>query len=399
MAEAVDTFLDELQASISAGTFIKMTLGNYKGPDKRLQKVLARPIETKKGLRLYVLYRYDTRDTAKNFDQREARGIVAGLIADGFASGHLFTSAADLQLEIGRKGKARLNRAKPTSKTLPRRTHDREKNRRIDQQAFYLQALGITGETGTVREKQQDKWRQINKYVEILDSLVARSRLKAAEGLRIVDMGSGKGYLTFAAYDYFNNARGIKTTVTGVETRPDLVAIGNEIADASGFDGLNFIEGTIGSYELGPVDILVALHACNTATDDALYKAIRAGAEIIVAVPCCHHELRPQIKPPDMLRDVLKHPVMLERVAETMTDGIRSLLLEREGYSTKLFEFVAVEHTPKNNMLVGTKLPGPHAPQRFDSEINEIKDYYGIRHQHLAELLDREGSGDPDASL
>ena len=387
VTEATEKFLDHLAESLKNGTFVKMTLGNYKGADEHLQRVNARLIETKKGARFFVLYRYDTRDTAKNFDLDEAREVVAPLLGDEFRSAHLFTTANDLQLEIGRKGKSRLNLAKPTTKDKPPLSHDRQKSRHIDPQAFYLNALGITTENGLVREKQQDKWRQINKFVEILDSLVNKSQLRDRKELKLVDMGSGKGYLTFAAYDYFNNIRGIKASITGVEARRDLATISNDIADASGFTGLRFVEGTISSYQVDSVDILIALHACNTATDDALFKGVKAKAELLIVVPCCHHELRSQMKAPQMLKDVLKHGVMLERVAETMTDGMRSLLLERSGYSTKLFEFVSIEHTPKNNMLVGTRLQKPSDPAVFDQELREIKDFYGISHQHLETLI------------
>lgn len=388
MSESIDKFLDELDASLKDGSFVKMTLGNYKGADKHLQKLSARLIETRKGSRLFVLYRYDTRDTAKNFSLGDARELIAPLLSGEFYSGHLFTTRNDLQLEIGKRGRGRLNKSKPTVKARPSSTHDRAKVRHIDRHAFYLQALGITSEDGQVRDKQQDKWRQINRFVETLDSLVKTSRLSDRGELRILDMGSGKGYLTFAAYDYFNNIRGIRTIVTGVESRPDLVTLCNDIASASGFDGLRFEEGTIESCDPEGVDILIALHACNTATDEAIYKGIRAKAELIIAVPCCHHELRPQIKPPTMLKDVLKHGVMLERVAETLTDGLRSLLLEKSGYATRLFEFVAIEHTPKNNMLVGTRLDEPGDLERFAREIDEIKQFYGIEHHRLDALLE-----------
>jgi hypothetical protein len=199
-------------------------------------------------------------------------------------------------------------------------------------------------------------------------------------------MGSGKGYLTFATYDYLTNIRGIDAEVTGVENRPDLIATCTDVAAASGFEKLRFVEGTIGSFETGDVDILIALHACNTATDDAIFKGITQKADLIIAVPCCHHELRPQITPPPMMKDVLKHAVLLERLAETLTDGLRSLLLEREGYSTKLFEFVATEHTPKNNMLVATR--GVRSPSSgIQQELDGIKAFYGIEHHHLEAKL------------
>ncbi|MGB5015574.1 MAG: methyltransferase, partial [Pyrinomonadaceae bacterium] len=186
---------------------------------------------------------------------------------------------------------------------------------------------------------------------------------------------------------YFKNIRKVDVQIIGVDTKRELVDLCNGIAAASQFDGLNFVVGTIGEFDVGSVDILIALHACNTATDDAIYKGITANADLIVMAPCCHQEIRPQIKPPAMLRDVLKHGVMLERTAETITDGLRSLLLERSGYATKLFEFVSTEHTPKNNMLVGTRLKKPLDPKQFEDEIEAIKDHFGIREHHLEKIL------------
>jgi hypothetical protein len=387
MIENIDKFVDALRASLARETFIKLTLGNYKGADEHLQKIQVRLIRTKKGIRLYFLYRSDTRDTAKNYDFKEGTAIIGNLLGSDFFSAHMFTTDNDFQLDIGKKG-SRLNIAKPTFKSRPSLAHDREKRRPVDEDAFYLKALGITNDQGKVRDRAQDKWRQINKFVETLEDLIDKSPLAEAKTLRIVDTGSGKGYLTFATYDYFRNVRGIDVNITGVDLKRELIEKCNEVAEASDFNGLKFVRGGIADYDLGPTDILIALHACNTATDDAIYKGIRANASIIIAAPCCHQELRPQIKAPDMLRDILKHGAMLERTAEFVTDALRSLLLERSGYSTKLFEFVPVEHTPKNLMLVGTRNPALNRAGEIDREIAEIKEFYSIQEQHLEKLLE-----------
>ncbi|MEJ7624556.1 MAG: SAM-dependent methyltransferase [Pyrinomonadaceae bacterium] len=380
-------FLDEFKGSLDRETFVKLTLGNYKGADEHLQKINVRLVKTRKGVRLFFLYRRDTRETANNYDREAGLQILADAIETGFSTAHLFTTENDFQLEISKKGKSRLNIANPTFKTRPPLDHNREKKSQIDPQSFYLKALGITDDSGRVRDREQNKWKQINKFVEVLAGLVDKSSLSDRGSLRIVDMGSGKGYLTFAAYDYFKNHRGVDIHIVGVDTKTELVELCNSVAAASGFDALEFVVGTIDDYEVGDVDILIALHACNTATDDAIYKGITAGAELIVAAPCCHQELRPQIRPPTMLRNVLKHGVMLERMAETLTDGLRSLLLEQSGYATKLFEFVSIEHTGKNIMLVGTRRTSPLDASHFDQQINEIKSAFAIRHQRLDSLL------------
>ncbi|CAN5310183.1 SAM-dependent methyltransferase [soil metagenome] len=387
MTENIEKFISEFAKSLHEENFVKMTLGNYRGNDAHLQKLLIRLVETKKGKRLFFLYRYDTRDTAKNFDFNEGLKIIREVLGKDFFSGHLFTTENDFQLDIGKKGKSRLNAGKPTFKATPTLDHDREKQIQVNPNSFYLKALGITTDRGEIRAKQQDKWKQINKFVEILGSLFDKSELKDRKKLKIVDMGSGKGYLTFATYDYFKNTRGIDVEVIGVDTKEQLVGLGNDIAKASEFSGLQFIHGYIGDYDLENVDVLIALHACNTATDDAIFSGIKSNADLIVAAPCCHQEIRPQIVAPEMFKNILKHGVMLEREAESITDGLRALLLEKSGYSTKLFEFVSTEHTPKNNMIVGTKQKKSANTEKLNDQIQAIKNFYGIKEQKLENLI------------
>jgi len=389
----IENFIEKFSESLSKETFVKLVLGNYKGQDAHLQKIIIRLIETKKGLRLFFLYRYDTRDTAKNYDFKEGITLVKQFLGTDFFSGHLFTTENDFQLDIGKKGKSRLNVGKPTFKTKPSLSHNKEKRFLINPNAFYLKALGITTDKGTIRDKQHDKWKQINKFVEILASVYEQMKenllVSGDDVLHIVDMGSGKGYLTFGTYDYFRNIRQIKSKVTGVDAKVRLVEFCNSVARASEFEDLTFVHGFINDYEINKVDILIALHACNTATDDAIFKGIKAAAKAIVVAPCCHQEIRPQIKPPNILKNILKHGVILERTAETITDGLRALLLERSGYSTKIFEFVSAEHTPKNNMIVAIKKRGKTENiNQIQEQIEGIKDFYGIKSQHLEKLLE-----------
>lgn len=385
--ENIEKFIDEFTKSLHAETFVKMTLGNYKGTDEHLQKLLVRLINTKQGIRLFFLYRYNTRDTVKNYGFKKGVKILRNILGIEFFAGHLFTTENNFQLDIGKRGRSRLNVAKPTFKIKPNLEHDREKERFVNQDSFYLKALGITTDEGKIREKQQDKWKQINKFVETLSKFFDKSLLKDKQKIKITDMGSGKGYLTFATYDFFKNERGIDVEVTGVDTKLNLIGLCNDIAESCEFTNLKFVEGFIDDYELPETDILIALHACNTATDDAIFKGIKAEADLIVVSPCCHQEIRPQIKPPAMFKDVLKHGIMLEREAESITDGLRALLLEKSGYATKLFEFIPTEHTPKNNMIVGTKQKNIGKTEIFNEQINSIKEFYGIKSQKLESLL------------
>ncbi|MCA1590202.1 MAG: SAM-dependent methyltransferase [Acidobacteria bacterium] len=353
MADSREQFLKEFQKSLKEETFVKCTLGNYKGSDTQLQRILIRPVIIRSRPLLSFTYRYKTRDVIKNFSLDETVGLVARVLGSDFFAANLVALDTDFQLEISKKGKSRLHRSASSRSAVGSQVHDRVKRAMIDRASRYLYLLGITTTDGKVKDKQHGKWRQINKFVEIVGSHVEKSRLKDKDHLSIVDMGSGKGYLTFAVFDFFKNQMKRNVTVTGIEARPDLVELCNRVAIECGFENLRFEHGTIADFHSPSTDILIALHACDTATDDALYKGIIANASMIIAAPCCHKEIRKQIKSPTALAGVLKHGTMLERTAEIVTDGMRSLLLEKNGYRTHLFDFVPTQHTPKNNMPAG----------------------------------------------
>ena len=208
--------------------------------------------------------------------------------------------------------------------------------------------------------------------------------------LRVLDFGSGKGYLTFAMHDHLSRTRAAPVQVVGVELREDMVALCNGVVQRLGLQGLGFEQGDVQQRAPQPVDIMVALHACDTATDHAMHMGVRSGAAVILCSPCCHKQLRPQMRSPGRLLPMLQHGIHLGQQAEMLTDSLRAMLLEAHGYSAQVFEFVALEHTSKNKMVLAVKRAGPDAPGRADgvrAQIGEIKDFYGIREQCLETLL------------
>jgi SAM-dependent methyltransferase len=218
-----------------------------------------------------------------------------------------------------------------------------------------------------------DKQRQVHRYVEILSHLTADCAIST-----LADMGCGKGHLTFGAWHLLRRVQGRPARVIGVEARPALVAAANKLARAIGADGLEFVAGTIDSVALPALDALVALHACDTATDDAIRRGIALGAKLIIVAPCCHKEVRPQLIVPPALAPVLAHGTMAERMAEWVTDGARALHLEWAGYQTKVFEFVASEHTPKNLMIAGIRRGKPFTNPAAKQRLQEFRRFYGL---------------------
>src|SRR5215207_7427552 len=262
MADAnTEEFFAALGESLGGGSFVKLTLAKYRGEDAGLKNVYVRPVTLKKGERLSFLYRYATRDEVKNFTVEEATLALRGMLGPEFLSGHLFTSGGDFRLEFSRKGETRLARHAPTfAEAAPTHEgHERKKRRAIEVAgSVYLRELGVTNERGEVRPAMGDKFRQINRFVEILAGLYDSSPLRGREELSVVDVGSGEGYLTFALYDYLNNVRGVRAAVTGVEARGELVELCNEVARRAGFERLTFRTGYVQELEIPGADFLIA---------------------------------------------------------------------------------------------------------------------------------------------
>jgi SAM-dependent methyltransferase len=385
-----EQFISSLSESISNNSFFKLSLGNYKGSEEGLKNIYVKRILIKREEKLNFTYRYKTRDITKNFTIDEGTKLIQQSLDNGFNIATLFTNKFDLILETLNNQKVAIRKTNPSNEnTEISLEHDHAKKRLIESQGKgYLHELKITDAEGNVYKNAQDKYKQINHYVDILSSLIKEipnDKLK-----KVVDMGSGKGYLTFALYDYLTNVLQLNSSVVGVEFRPDMVALCNNIAQKTGFGDLKFVEGTIEDYDSKYTNILIALHACDTATDDAIYKGITAQADLIVVAPCCHKQIRREMekdKASNELDFLTKYGIFLERQAEMVTDGVRAMILEYFGYKTKVFQFISDAHTPKNVLVVGIK--GKINPKKQTEILNKLKvtkEYFGIEYHHLERL-------------
>lgn len=400
MATAKDKLLHLLGEALRDGSFVKLTLGAHRGGDRSLKQVLVRQTQLRQGPRLSFVWRHATRDVTKNFPVEEAIALLSDLVGREFRSAHLFTTRLTAQLEFNEGGTARLVKSKPVHSAAPSASHDQPRRRLVEPHSPWLQALGLTTPDGKVAKGMEPKFRQINKFVEILKHLLAEAFCCRRDGepdsqsasrdpksqIELIDMGCGKGYLTFAACEWLQQA-GWNASIRGVEARAELVELCNRVARENNFTRLRFETGDIASTSVGSADVLIALHACDTATDDAIAKGVVAGVKLIVVSPCCHKELRPRLQPPPVLAVALRHGILLERHAEFVTDALRAALLEWAGYDTKVFEFVSTEHTAKNLMIGALKrtAPGDHAAAQLRAR--QLAAFYGIQRQRLADQL------------
>lgn len=382
----IEQFRELLQRAVADGTLSKLTLGKHRGADASLRNVFIRPVTLKAGPHLSFVWRHATRDVTKNLPPAEALATLEGLIGADFLDAHLFAGPVTAQLECQPDGSARLKVINAAPVGAPDHAvageHDQARQHPIPADAPWLRALGVTNDRGQPREGMAAKFRQIQKFTELLGHLIAEANLPQDRPLHVVDMGCGKGYLTFAVAHLL----GDRAEVRGVERRPDLVEKCNAVARAHGFPRLQFTVGEIAAAPAGPVDILIALHACDTATDDAIAQGLSAGAKLLVVAPCCQKELRPQLTAPPVLAAALRHGIFQERQSEFVTDALRAELLEWSGCRTKVFEFVSTEHTAKNVMIAAIRRDPPGDPARAEAT-RALAAFYGVRHHRLATLL------------
>lgn len=379
----LNLFLDKLTTSFNDNTFVKITLSKPAFKSDGLLNLYIRLVDIKNELVFSFTYHYQTNDQVKNYSLAEIEILLKDFLNQKFKVAILFTLKEDFTLQFSKKGKTNTRITAPSFDKKPPVSHDKPKAGRAIL-GKYLFLLGVTDENGLVIPKMADKFKQINKYLEIIDSLLKNTDLP--KKIKVVDMGSGKGYLTFALYDFLVNQKKIEATVLGIESRKELVDFCNTTAKQCCFENLSFENKTINEYKAKKIDILIALHACDTATDDAIFKGMQANATLIVTAPCCHKQIRQQLKGVAPQNPILKYGIFKERQYEMVTDTLRALIMEQRQYDAHIFEFVSNEHTRKNIMLVGTKTNKQINPTEIAEKIDAVKQTYGIDFHYLEKL-------------
>ena len=411
----IERFIRQLAQAQAQGSLHSLVLANPHGGEPQLQRVIARPVVLKGVPQLSLVYRYQTKDITKNQPVAEALRTVRALLGSPFRNAHLHTPLEEVQLAISKKGKATVRVGKAQASTHhavvqaqgqataalagqapasgepaavpPSLSHNREKQRFLELSRPFLAELGVTDANGQLIPAMSRKWKQINKFIEVFSHALAASPLADAKQIKVVDFGSGKGYLTFAIHDWLRHARGVEAQVTGVELRDDLVKLCQKVIARLGLQGMDYEQGDVRDYQPQGLNVMIALHACDVATDYAIHLGVRAGADIIMCSPCCHKQIRPQLLSPSPLRPILQHGIHLGQEAEMLTDGLRALLLDAAGYETQVFEFISLEHTNKNKMILAVKRAQAVDPAPVLAQIREIKAFYGIKEHCLETLL------------
>jgi SAM-dependent methyltransferase len=386
-ATTVERFFARLAWHAEQGSLVKLVLAKHRGEPADLVRLAVRPLLLRERLHLSFVYSHVTRDVTKNLSVAEGLAQLRELIGSAFAHAHLLAAGEDLELRFTKKGKASLQQQTTARAAGPAQAHDREKQRLLTLDTPFLAALGVTTPAGDLVPAMARKFKQINKFVEILDHALSASPLQGQAKLRVADFGSGKGYLTFAVHHHLRHTLGRDAIVVGVELRGDLVQLCNKAAERLGLAGLNFEQGDVRERPAEPLDVVIALHACDTATDHAIHLGIRSGAGLIICSPCCHKQLRPQLKSPAVMAPMLQHGIHLGQQAEMLTDSLRALLLEAHGYETQVFEFVSLEHTSKNKMILAVKRAQALPATPVLAQIRAIKDFYAVREHCLETLL------------
>jgi SAM-dependent methyltransferase len=363
-----------LQEIITNNSLIQLQLNSPREKIETIpKKMVLTPWKDSAGLLKYKMTSFFPKKSIdKHLTADEVVSTVTTLLASEFKQALIYTKQADYQILISKKGKVTILKKKPTkAEQSLLLDHNRSKNYLLPEgePVPFLVALGVMNEDGKVRPSMYDKFKQINRYLEtVADLLPVLTKEPLQRPLQVIDFGCGKSYLTFALYHYLVHQLKIPTRIIGLDLKSDVIERCRALAVEFDFHQLQFMVGDIGHYQFeGPVDMVISLHACDTATDKALEKAVQWHARVILAVPCCQHALLHQIDIP-ALQPLLKHGILRERFAAMATDALRAQWLETQGYHATIVEFIDMEHTPKN-ILIRAIL------QKDKTTTNKIEEY------------------------
>lgn len=340
-----------VEDAFARGTCRLLVLSKKRGDSAApVEKLSVRPVTVQEERRFQFACRADGQETHENLSPAEAFERFRDYFGPVFRHCHLYTDQADYTARIASGGRVKVKEAPPT-KAAPETAHDRRKNYILPDgvPCPFLIEIGVMTPSGKVRQSRYAKFRQINRFLELVDDVVPR--LPEDGPLQVVDFGCGKSYLTFALHHLLTEIHHREVRIVGLDRDRGVVETCAGIAERLGCRGLEFRMGDIADHTPdGPVHLVVSLHACDTATDDALARAVRQEADVILAVPCCQHELAGRIHS-DALAPLIEHGLFQERLAALATDALRAKALELCGYETQVIEFVETEHTPKNVLL------------------------------------------------
>lgn len=372
-----------LQDEIREGLY-RITISGPRG-DSEVSKVRIRPVEIKGKLLFQCQETVGAKEFHKNMTKDDVITRISDWMNGTFKQMQLESDTCTASVLVSKKGTMTIKKKphmKGTGKPV-NLAHNRKKRYILEEgiPVPFLQDLGVMTKEGKIVRTRYDKFRQINRFLEFIEDILPKLD-KTRENV-IIDFGCGKSYLTFAMYYYLHEMKGYPIRIIGLDLKKDVISHCGKLAEHYGYDKLQFYHGDIASYEgVDHVDMVVTLHACDTATDYALEKAVRWGAKVILSVPCCQHELNKQIKN-DLLEPVLHYGLIKERMAALYTDALRAELLEQQGYRTQILEFIDMEHTPKNILL---RAVYDGKPKHNEKEIREILDFLQVR-PTLYELL------------
>lgn len=367
-----------LKNIIEKDLLYQATFSNPFKKDKDVpSKIGIRPLKSK-GDYLYQISEYRNQQVFhRNVTPNECLEIMSSELIANFKQGLLQTKEGDVQLLTNRKGETTILQKK-ASKSDVDLEHNRQKKHLLipEQAVLFLKELGLTNENGKIYPQKMDKFRQINRFLEMVSDLMPA--FEKQKKLNVIDFGCGKAYLTFALYHFLTEIKGYETHMTGIDRKEEVIDFCRDLAKTLHYNNLKFEAKDIAHYQPeSPVDMVVALHACDTATDIALAKAVKWQAKTILAAPCCQHELYNQMVSED-LAAILKQGILRERMASIATDAARVQLLEMSGYSTQILEFIDSEHTPKNLLIRAVRGNSQERREKAGETYQNLKKALGI---------------------